>query len=361
MICEEMKQNKIGYLLKSGRSNRLVEGMPTEFLYGYPQLKKFGYDINLIGEEELSLEAEPSKIWKVINHITYVMVGVPGWAFWRIFCKRKVFDSFDVVFTTTNTFGICLSLLSRLRLIDCKVVFLAMGLIDLGTPKRWVSFYGWALKTTRVLALSNPDARNLSKTLARKVEYLPFGVDAQFWTPAKGNLQGGDFVLSIGSDRHRDYKTLIAAWRSDFPTLKIVTKLPVQTSKPNIEIISGDWHSQVISDAEIRDMYRNAKFVVLPIRNTFQPSGQSAALQAMACGKAVVITDFQGLWNRELMQDQKTCFLSGPPGDIAALQGAIAAALQNQEDVEKVGAESRCCIEINLNVNIMASCLMNEF
>ena len=39
-----------------------------------------------------------------------------------------------------------------------------------------------------------------------------------------------------------------------------------------------------LSDKDLAKLYQNARFTFLPISNTPQPSGQSVALQSMACG-----------------------------------------------------------------------------
>lgn len=72
----------------------------------------------------------------------------------------------------------------------------------------------------------------------------------------------------------------------------------------------------------LRDLYRSAAVVAVPVRDVFQPSGYSVALQAMACGKPVVLSRNKGLWDTEVLESGQNCILV-PPGDPGALAGAV--------------------------------------
>ncbi len=71
---------------------------------------------------------------------------------------------------------------------------------------------------------------------------------------------------------------------------------------------------EILSDEELRDIYRGAKCVVIPPIDSLQPSGQSVCLQAMACGKAVIPTKTSGLWSETFMRYGST-ILFVPPGE----------------------------------------------
>ena len=48
---------------------------------------------------------------------------------------------------------------------------------------------------------------------------------------------------------------------------------------------------------KLLEIYSKAKLVILPLINTFQPSGQSVALQAMSVGIPVMISFTDGFWD----------------------------------------------------------------
>jgi glycosyltransferase involved in cell wall biosynthesis len=191
------------------------------------------------------------------------------------------------------------------------------------------------------------------------IDYLPFGVDSRFWRPtgaAAETTPDGPYVLSIGNDRHRDYATLLRAWKPDYPRLKIVTKqqIPTASIPANVTVISGDWHQQMLSDEQIRTLMQRALFVVLPILDTIQPSGQSACLQAMACGKVVIISDIQGIWDRDLIRNDENCRLV-PPESIAGLQTAIERSLGNAAACARLGTRARQTVERVLNIDALSA------
>jgi glycosyltransferase involved in cell wall biosynthesis len=347
------------YLFKSGRRERLeniTTHGPTEFFFGYPQLRASGLDVDLLQDNDFGLDKRPVLLWRAINHLTWVALGLPFWATYRLaqYDARACLRKYRAILVTTNSFGISLALLKRLGLCKPRVVFIAMGLIETAPPLpvRW--FYGHILRHVTLAVISRPEREHLAALFPKiSVCYVPFGVDHCFWTPGDRGAQG-DYVLSIGNDSHRDYATLIHAWRSNFPELRIVTRLTILTPLPaNIKVISGDWRTQVLSDEDIRNMVQGSRFVVVPIRDTIQPSGQSACLQAMACGKAVILSETEGLWDRALMVHGKSCLLV-PCGSPVALRTEISNLLANQNRAEEIGRAARQVVEEHLNVDVMA-------
>jgi len=350
---------KIAFLFKSGREDRKSQSFPTEFFYGFIQLQQAGYDVEIIIDRELNLGNSPSRLRRVLSHLVYLMIGIPLWPLRRLTRHnvRERLDSFDGLVVTTNTFGICLCVLRRLNLIRPQILFIAMGLIKSTTPRRTIAIYRWLFRKNVMLrTLSEIDANLLASRLRTPVLHIPFGVDPSFWVPIEVNAcaSSEDYILSIGNDSNRDYQTLLDAWKSNYPKLRIVTSQDIATTSPNIEIIRGDWHKQILTDEHIRTLMQHARFVVLTIKNTIQPSGQSVCLQAMACGKAVIINDFPGLWNRELLRNGQTCIIAGPPGLHSGIQDAVERLLADRELTIAIGTNARKVVESDLNVNSMA-------
>ncbi|MBT5846389.1 MAG: glycosyltransferase family 4 protein [Verrucomicrobiales bacterium] len=169
------------------------------------------------------------------------------------------------------------------------------------------------LEHIHVVTISKSEQAHLAKFFPeRTIDYIPFGVDTQFWKPAPDGPVTRKFVLAIGNDANRDWKTLVEAWDETMPPLKIVTNLPVPIAAPNVEVIRGDWRKQTLSDQEILKLYQQALCVVIPLRNTIQPAGQSVCLQAMACGRPVVMSDIAGLWDRTHFVDGQHWWLPPP-------------------------------------------------
>jgi hypothetical protein len=348
-----IKEPKIVYFLKSGRETRITNKSPDEFLYGFNFLRKLNLNVSLIIDTDIGINRKSEyKIVSILNMIVYWLIGIPGRSLYYLFLKRKIFTKYDIVIVTTNSFGLCFSFLKKFGFFKPNVFFITMGLINNKTPFLWILIYKIILKNCMLYTLSYHDAKFLEKKLNINVDYINFGVDKDFWFNKNKN-KSKNYVLTIGNDLNRDYSTLLSAWKNDFPLLKIVTNQKIKTHKKNIEIIFGDWHASILSDNEIRQLIINSLFVVLPIKETIQPSGQSVSLQSMSCGKTVLITNFSGLWNRDMMQHNKTCLLAGKPGEVKQLEVSIRSIIANETILNKIGINARVVIENVLNSNEM--------
>ena len=60
-----------------------------------------------------------------------------------------------------------------------------------------------------------------------------------------------------------------------------------------------------ISDNEIKSLYQNALLTILPLKNSYQPSGQSVALQSMSMGTPVIISNTEGFWDIKSFENNK--------------------------------------------------------
>lgn len=346
------------FLFKNGRTTRLTSpgDHPTEFFYGYLELGALGWPVKMLDEEDIGIRSPLPLPGRLLAALGRVLGGLPIAALpflarpenlWRL-------NQASAIVATTNSFGIGAAILKRLGYLKPELLFLPMGLARRPLSPWLALWYQWILRGTRVLSISRGEQEFLSHALGAKVpiDYLTFGVDEQFWQPGEAGDDG--YVLSIGNDECRDYATLVAAWRPEDPPLRIVTSLPVHATSANIEIIKGDWRTQLLSDADIRRLYQRARFVILPIKETLQPSGQSACLQAMACGKAVVFSDIQGLWDRQLMVDGDTIVLARA-GDPVDLRRAIDSLLASPALATKLGHNARRVVVEHLNVRVMAA------
>ena len=260
-----------------------------------------------------------------------------------------------LIVATTNGMGLALGLGRLLGLVRVRVLLLAMGVLphDASNWRRWL-----VLKLAHqldIVTISRPEQEAVQRLLPnQQIGYLPFGVDCDFWFPNEEYRPAEEYVLAIGNDLNRDWETLVAAWCDEFPKLKIVTSLPVITNgNQNIEVIRGDWRSAVLSDESIRELYWGALFIVIPLRETIQPAGQSVCLQAMACGKAVIMSAISGLWNTDVMQNERNLLLTNPR-DIPALREVVSRLIADSFLRNKMVRNGRKTIEDLYNVENMS-------
>ena len=328
------KKISIIFLYKKGRKERLnyLNNIPSEFFYGYREFKEEGLSVNFLEELDLNITFKNIYFQKFLNLSSKLFFNLPlntilGIIFFKGYKKLKKADS---IITTTNNLGIAVTLAKKIGLIRSNILFINMGIFYKNPNFLKLFFYKNIFKNIQLLTISKTEYKILNNLLKDiDIKYIPFGVDLSFWYPKLKN-KFKPYILSIGNDFARDWDTLIKAWDEDFPNLKIITSLPLRSKKKNIEVIKGNWHFQSLSDLEMRDLYRDSEFVIVPLKETFQPSGQSTCLQAMACSKAVLISDIKGIWDRELLKHKENIFFV-KPGDKVELNSAIRLLLKNKK------------------------------
>ena len=127
-----------------------------------------------------------------------------------------------------------------------------------------------------------------------------------------------DYVLAVGNDAARDFGMLAEAVAPLDLSLRLLTRRPVDIppeARCRVERITRH-----VSFTELRDLYDQARFVLLPLKERMSPGGMTSLLEAMAMGKAVVMTFSSGVV--EFVEDGVTGIVV-PLGDAAAFRAAV--------------------------------------
>jgi glycosyltransferase involved in cell wall biosynthesis len=170
--------------------------------------------------------------------------------------------------------------------------------------------------------------------LRAPVQMIGHSVDTIFFRPQP--IEPDDFVLSIGNDASRDYKTLFEAVAPLATPVKIRTSpsIVAHLEQPNnVEIIG-----KAVSFPDLRTLYAKAKLVVIPLVETLNAGGISAVLEAAAMGKPLIVTHTAVL--EDILKPGETC-LTVPPGDPQALRHAIETLLANPDLSRRLGNAAR--------------------
>jgi glycosyltransferase involved in cell wall biosynthesis len=197
----------------------------------------------------------------------------------------------DVV-VVKDDFSLMASLFCRLfgtRLIYLDSIFVF--------PRHW--WHRWAKAFSirlcdRVVGYSAAQVTHWSEELQvprRKFAILPYTLDVSFYERHRKEPRstGDPYVLAVGRDMGRDYRTLIAATQSAGLKLKLVT-LPyliegLEIAAPSVEVF------QHLSYEELFSLYSGASVVVIPLKAGIDyPSGIRAMLETMVLGCPVVVT-----------------------------------------------------------------------
>jgi glycosyltransferase involved in cell wall biosynthesis len=354
---------RIAFVHFPGRLARLEaarsgEG-PTEFLFGSVELERQGHDV-------LQLEVDPdAPAGRVARRAVDRQAGLgrlpPHLSAAVLRGTRALLPELreaDVVVGTTTATAVALAVWRRTGRLRPPLVGIVAGLLNQpwGTARRRTTLP--LLRAMHAMLYGPGEAPGLlalDPRLAGRVHVNPFGVDTTFWSPG-GRV--GESVLAIGNDGHRDWETLVRAAPSIDAEVRILTRHPPPSSVPgNVRWEPADWHRSVLSDSEVREAFRSAAAVVVPVKDVPQPSGQSVTLQASACGRPVVLSKTRGLWDPDGLRDGENVLLV-PPGDADALAAAVGRVLDDPELAGRMGRAARASVEVGASVEGYAARLL---
>lgn len=358
MTAAPAPKARIAFVFTKGRRLRLesTSEVPSELFYSYAELARWGWNVELLEEVDLAT-AHRTAAGRAVSRVlpTVLDMSLPRLAAVALGPAIQRLNRYDVIVATNQQIGTELSVFASLGLLETPLVMIVMGLLPL-EPAGGARAFGLRhiLRRTTVMAISRAERSNIQRRLGAAVEvrYLPFGVDHRFWRPR--NPGSGGYVLSVGNDQHRDFALLTRVWRPEWPRLRIITRLSIPPGAPNIEVVKGDYVNHVMTDVEMRGHVQGAIFSVIPLRETWQPSGQSAALQSMACGVPLVLSDTPGLWDRGVMRDGVTCLLPRA-GSAESLTTAIERMLASQAFRAQLGTAARAAVEQHFTADLMAT------
>jgi len=343
---------RILYIYSGGRKARisLLEkgSAASEFFYGYWELSQKKVKVDFIDVRE---ETQSAMSARLLNYFYYHMQVLPcrttGDLLCILYSLRDKLNSYDVIVATTTGIGFSLELLRSLRIVKSPVLTIHCGVMNYVYNKPTDMLTGYLLKRglTQVFGVGELEAMTRHYNLVDNcIELNEFGVDTTFWKPAftKVNPQ---YMLAVGNCGRRDYDLLMrVAAEVDIP-LKVLTDRPPVNTPKNVELIRGRMHTDYERpDTELRDLYRGASLVVVPLIESLQPSGQSVTLQAMACGTPVVLTKTQGLWNKTILRDGYNCCLVEPRSD-RQMTTAIKALLDKPQQRKTIGGNSMTTVK----------------
>jgi glycosyltransferase involved in cell wall biosynthesis len=179
------------------------------------------------------------------------------------------------------------------------------------------------------------------------IELLTFGVDKGFFRPAEPIRS--PLLFSLGSDRDRDMRTLFSAFEiiaSARPDVALIVQTSSQLPTPvGVTKISRVGHK------DLRSLYQSATAVVIATGTNLHVSGMTAALESMACGRPVVITETAGM--SHYVEHNRTGLLT-PVEDAASLASAALRLTDDAAFANQLGAAGRTAVEERYNTREMA-------
>jgi glycosyltransferase involved in cell wall biosynthesis len=180
--------------------------------------------------------------------------------------------------------------------------------------------------------------------------FVPFGTDPEFFKPL--DLPEEDYILCVGYMK-RDWETLLAA----FSGLQSNTTLKLVGAAGRLKLPAGVAASKKIECLpyvpikELKRIMAQARLVVLPLPYQLYSFGQMSLLQAMAMGKAVIVSNVPGI--ADYVQDGQNAVLVRPY-DYVEMREKIDYLIKHPPERARIGGAARKSIEEKFNEKNMA-------
>jgi glycosyltransferase involved in cell wall biosynthesis len=293
---------------------------PSEFFFGALELRRWGHTVDLIEVqdseapgigERLAQQCLPKRWLPPKTHVGLLA------AVRRILPATRGCD----VLVATNS-ALAFALTSWTAGGPVPIVGIQCGLLNYRIAPEQRALGRRLLRRMYSQLFADSEVRGMQQVYGvpeERLEVNPFGVDLAFWQRDPPAEQG--YLLAVGNDAQRDYPALLQAV-SGLQRCLVVTRHALPQPLPdNVTHIQGALHASSLDDLALRRLYSGAAAVLIPLRPGVQPSGQSVALQAMACGTPVIMTRTDGFFDPARLRDTENLLLV-PPGDPVALRAA---------------------------------------
>jgi glycosyltransferase involved in cell wall biosynthesis len=279
--------------------------------------------------------------------------GGYGGDFATVLASLRRLNRADVVFSTVDTVGIPLMLLARHRLVRRPFVYVAIGLperlVQLRS-RRMQRLYARALGTaSAIVVYSEHESRVLAAWLSERradvpIEFVPFGVDIATFRPSSDAPEVD--VVSIGADPHRDFELLFEVARelpdTSFRVVTTAERARSLPTRPENLAVETD-----LPYDEMRRRLEQARVVALPVRDNSYSGATTVLLQAMALGKAVVVTRTAAIAAGYGLVDGSNVRLVAP-GDGASFGISLKEVLRDDSHARALGSRARATVEAEL-------------
>jgi hypothetical protein len=186
------------------------------------------------------------------------------------------------------------------------------------------------------------------KVRADRVALTTFMVDTAFFAPEHVVADRRRMICAAGLEL-RDYETLVEAVRD--LDVEVVIAAASPWSKRTSAVADRPAPANVsvckLNLFELRQLYADALFVVMPLHDVEFQAGVTTILEAMSMAKAVVCTRTAGQTDT-IVDDVTGVYV--PPKDPAALRAAIVALLDDPARAERIGQAGRSWVVAHADI-----------
>jgi glycosyltransferase involved in cell wall biosynthesis len=272
---------------------------------------------------------------------------------WACFKRR---GSYRTIFTDGEQIGVPLAWFSKFIGLGARGPRHLMIVHILSVKKKMLFFdrFGIQSHIDRFFVYSTWQKRFIENrwgVAPERVLFTPFMVDTRFFASERVTPRPSapPMICSVGLEA-RDYPTLLAAVRDLDVRVTIAAASPwsKRADSTQDQSIPENVTVQRFSQFDLRQLYADSSFMVMPLHNVDFQAGVTAILEAMAMGRAVICTRTPG--QTDVIIDGETG-LYVPPGDPQALASAISFLLANPREAERMGRAGRRLVEQSMSLD----------
>lgn len=305
---------------------------PGQHLWGVTHLHNFGIEVDILQHSRLGFLKMVGK--RVFGDVDQQM---------RLFLAR---NRYDVIYSASQY---NIRILAWLRYMG----WFGVPIISIVHHPLKKSFLNrlFLLGHDRLLWLSRrfaDDARRSFGGLDRKSTTVKWGVDLDFYDfHSETRTETREVSVLSAGKCHRDYDTLVHAMkRIGHASLRIYCSqdsVPTVRCNDRVEVIAGESLGRnAISYDKLVGEYMRTRLVAVPLKEVKGLAGLTSLFDAMAMGKAVVMTRNPGV-NIDIEKEGFGIWVE--PGDIRGWEDAISMLLSNPKKVGIMGKRARSICE----------------
>lgn len=285
---------------------------------------------------------------------------------------------YDAIFADRESSGFALAALLKLRRRRPRLTMIG-HLLSSPMKQRVFGFLRLRRQIDQMIVHSSLQQRLAEQELGlrpEQVSLVPYQTDEQFWAPCETPIKNQ--ICSAGLE-YRDYTTLFEA--SIETGVDVVIAAASHWSKhkgvDGTQTLPPNVHVQSLDYAALRRLYAESLFVVVPLHDVENQAGITTILEAMAMGKAVIVSHTRGQtdvvrdrrhrsradqsratqpeWARMLGASPETAEgytgIYVRPGDADELRRAITFLVEHPEQARAMGANGRRLIEETMGLD----------
>jgi glycosyltransferase involved in cell wall biosynthesis len=296
--------------------------------------------------------AEANRRAGLIGRVIRKIAGNNALVAWTCFRSRK---RYDAIFTDGEQVGIpyaafCLfsrrgslpkhSMIVHIMSVRNKViVFKALGL------RRRVDRVFVYARSQGDFAVSRLHMR------PEQVQLTSYMVDTEFFAIERVTPAPRRMICAAGLE-FRDYDTLAEAVRDLDVEVVIAAASPWSKRTSSVgDSVPANVTVCKLTLFDLRQLYADALFVVVPLRETEFQAGVTTILEAMAMSRAVVCSKTSGQTD-VIVHGETGLYVD--PGDVTALRNAIRRLLEDPSESDRLGQAGREWVVANADVALYA-------